>query len=205
MPAVDDQIKIQVITEMQGVQMSTDLFFTVVDLDGGPTIPNITVDVLARWQAAWQSVCSDQFRISCGVFSNLTDPTEPSIPSFVNLPGLDAINLPHPADQVVWCTRYGRKQGDGTLVHGRVALSGITLNHSRRGRVVDDMELSTVEAFFKNPVTGIINDFTLEPGVRYEFSPGPPPVYEVSPIEQAVVQGVFSKLASRRTNLCASA
>jgi hypothetical protein len=203
MPAIDDQIRIKMISEMQGVQMSTDLYFTVDDLIGGPTVLAILFDVATEWQSAWKAVVSDQFKITCAIYSNITDQTEPSIPLFVNLPGLEAIENPHPANTVVYCTRYGVHQGNGKLVVGRVAISGITLNHSLRGRVKDDMELSTVETFFKNPLISVASGFTLKQNVRYLFSPGPPKLYEQSTITQAQMQGEFTKLQSRQTHLCA--
>lgn len=204
MPAIDDQIRIKMISELQGVQMSSDLYFSVDDLSGGPSILAILFDVATEWQSAWKAVVSDQFKITCAIYSNLTDQTEPSIPLFVNLPGLETIENPHPANTVVWCTRYGEHQGSGDLVVGRIAISGITMNHSLRGRVKDDMELSNVEAFFKNPLISVASGFTLKQNVRYLFSPGPPKVYEQSPITQAQMQGEFTKLQSRQTHLCAT-
>lgn len=202
MPAIGDKVKVKIIQEMQGVQMASSLYFEVDDLTGGPTVIDILADVAAFWQIAWRASVSDQFRISCAIWTNYTDPTEPSIPLFLNLAGLDTLSTPHPANTVVWCSRYAIHNVTGKLVRGRVALSGVTHANSRRGRVVDDMELSTIEEFFKEDKISVANGFTLKNQVRYLVSDGPPKVYDQSSCIQAQMQGEFTKLQSRQTDLC---
>lgn len=203
MPSIGDKVRIKMITEMQGVQMSTSLYFEVTDLTGGPTIGAIFFDTATEWQGAWKSFVTDQFKITCAIWENFTDPIEPSIPLFVNLPGLEAVDGPHPANTVVWCTRYGVHATTGKLIRSRVAISGLTKNKSIRGRVLDDMEIDTVETFFKTDFISVASGFTLKNQVRYRFDVGPPKVFALTDLIQAQVQGEFTKLQSRQTNLCA--
>lgn len=203
MPDIGDKVRIKMITEMQGVQMATALYFEVTDLTGGPTIQEILFDTASEWHIAWRSFCSDQFKITCAIWKNYTNPIEPDIPLFVNLAGLEVVDGPHPASTVVWVSRYGVHATSGKLVRSRVALSGLTKNKSIRGRVLDDMEVATVESFFRNDFISVASGFTLKNQVRYRLDVGPPKTFTQSDLTQAQMQGEFTKLQSRQTNLCA--
>lgn len=203
MPSIGDKVSVKLITELQGVPMSTILYFEVDDLTGGPSIQAILFDVATEWQGAWKAAVTDQFQITCAIWENFTDDNEPSIPLFVNLPGLEAVDDPHPANSVVWCSRYGRHATTGKLIRSRVAISGLTKNKSVRGRIRDNMEIGLVEVFFRTNLISVASGFTLKHQVRYRLEVGPPKVYALAQLEQAQVQGKFTKLQSRQTKLCA--
>jgi len=208
MPSVDDIVEYRCIHEMDGVQGTFTFWNKILDLGNSPSI----TDAVNAWALAFVSqmdvMLSLRWALTCVIYRNITDPSEPEIPVINTFPGLDFTESPHPSDLVMWTTRYARRADGGKLIVGRWSLNGFVLPASVRGRIDRDLTLTNIEAFQRDVTTHPAGGWQHEPHQEYTFtpgSPGPPvvpPVMEHSPVLEASCRTRVRKLNSRSTGLC---
>lgn len=204
MPTVGDTIETRLISEQQGVQMSTTLFWEVDDIGNSPTIQQAMAELAKQYVDAFRPQLSIQWAITCVLYRNITDPTEAATPTFVTEAGSEITVGPHPSTNVVRVTRYGIQNDLSKTRRSSIALSGLHKDVSKRGRVESDMELGTLEAFLSSDQIVPALGWTITPKIRYDVTPPPAPsrTYEFATVNQAITQGVFRKLARRSSSLC---
>lgn len=203
MPSPGDVLEIRFISEQQGVQMQTTLFWELDSIGGTPpTIPQAMAALAAAYVDTVRAQMSDQWSVTCVIYRNVTDPSEAQVPVFVSEAGTDT-GEPHAANKVVRITRYAPNAGLTEIKRSSISLSGLNVGVSHNGTVRDDMELGTIEAWLKNDVTVPADGWLLTPKIRYNsIAPAVPPVYEYATVTQCIQQGTFRTLARRNTALC---
>lgn len=205
MPSIDDIIQLRLRSEQQGVLMQNTLHY-IMETDNSPTVVAAAMTEFAtQFVDAFRPQLSIQWALTCILYGNITDDAEADQPAFMTEAGSEVTVGPHPSSQVVNCTRYAVSNIDGTLKHGSIKLSGLHKDVSKTGRVESDMELGTLEAFLRAQVSLLAGAWLMRPVLQYTGIVGPPPVLDWADVQQVIVQGVFSKLRSRTSSLCATA
>jgi len=205
MPSVDDIIELKLISEQQGVQMSTTTYWQIEDLGADGPIQGELLKFATAWVDAYRAQLSVQWAVTCVIFNNVTEVSDPVIPAFTNEAGGELTVGPHPTSNVVCITRYCLALVGGALKHGSIRISGLHKDVSKTGRVESDMELGTLENFLTNSVLLPSGGWQITPLLRYRLTVGPPPTYDYAPVVRAITQGVFRKLNSRGSTLCGTA
>jgi len=206
MPAPDDIIETRLISEQQGVQMSTTLYWEVSDVGDNPTIPAAMANLAEQYVDQFRDQLSIQWAITCVLYRNITNPNEAGIPTFVLEAGSDVASGPNPATGVVRVTRYATGVTPIKLIRSSIAISGLTKDQSKAGRVESNMELGTLESFLSNTVLILATGWSLEPAIPQRTQLPPlPPAYAYLPVSHCITQGVFRKLRSRTSGLCGTA
>lgn len=204
MPTPGDTIETRLISEQQGVQMSTTLYWEVDDLGNAPTIQQAMADLANKYVGAFRSQLSIQWAVTCVLYRNITNPAEAATPTFVTEAGSEVTVGPHPSTNVVRVTRYGIQNDLSKTRRSSIAITGLHKDVSKRGRVESDMELGTLEVFLSSDAIVPAAGWTLTPKIRYDVTPPPAPsrTYEFATVNQATTQGVFRKLSRRSSALC---
>lgn len=203
MPALSDILRINVITELDGVSMSNTLFYQVDDLgDDDPVSTNLP-KIATQFAAACEDITTTDWKIACLTYFNETT-TEPKVVLPITIAGL-FVGDAHPQHQVVRFNRYGAYITDQTNRRGALNLTGVPEALSSSGRLNDMAEFAAMELFLTTPLILIDDGWTLSNMLRFTPDSGFPLVQDYLALTQCQAQGALQVLGSRKTKLCATA
>jgi hypothetical protein len=204
MPSVSDVIQTNIITELNGVQMSSVLYWEVDGLgDDDPVLTNLT-KLATAYAAVVQDITTTTWAVSCITYFNMTS-TEPKVVLPVTIAGLDATDS-HPQSQVIRVNRWGLHIPDGKIRSGAHYLSGIPEAFSTVGRVNDIVEFAGLENFLSDTLILSDDGWTLTPQLLITpDSVGAPTVKAFVLCTEAQTNPTFTVLRSRKTRLCGTA
>jgi len=192
---VGDKIEVGMISEMSGVPSANILYYEVVDPTIVSSIQAALLEIATNFNNALGAVRSSSAVFTCATWNNL-EGNDPFTQTFFNLPGAGpAASLPTQA--CIRVRRYGI-QG-GAIKVGGINVTGIVETSVSRGRLVDDGELATVEAFLLNNQI-LAAGPTLKPGFFIDTAAPTPPVW-VDTLRTQTVSRVRT-LTKRRSRLC---
>lgn len=215
MAAIDDIVRFKLLAELHGVQSVSAFYFRVTDIVGSPLSLNVAIDWATNYISTFATRLSFAYTVSCVIYTNLTDSSDPELRTTINLPGLDVSNPSHPSDLGLWFTRFGKRQGNnpntpgddtGKLIHGRIHQTGFALPVSKIDRYQPNAEFVALREFLRTPALfGVAPDeWELTPSMPYSFNPPTIPVTtDFSDVTDWEIKPRFRRLASRRSILCA--
>lgn len=203
MPSVADIIHITILQEIDGVQMSNDMFWQVDDLGDDPSIADGLVDVMTAYYDVVKAFMSDKWSSVCGIYENVTNPEGKHI-QFLTQTGLSATDC-HPQDQVLRLNSYGGLGGLNPVHRNGFNQSGVIESLSTDGRINNMATIVPLSTFLTAQQVMPGPSWTLDPQVRWESAPGPPPVHTFANVDTSVFSARLFKLGTRKTKLCAVA
>lgn len=201
MPAIGNVIETVLISELVGVSMSTRLLWKIDDLGTDETVRQNIVAIASEFSQAVEDFMSTGWKITCITYTNLSA-VEAKVVAPTNLFGASIVD-PHPQNQVLNIRRWGLYDVDQKVRNGRISLSGVTEDFSRRGRFTDMSELGVIEAFVGGPVDLSGGLWQLTPCL--EITPdwvNFPLVKAFIDVFQAEGDPTFSVSTRRKTKLC---
>lgn len=201
MPLDNDFIKTTIIQELSGVQISNIAYWQIVDLGDDPTTADGLTDIVNAYYAVANPIVTDEWRIVCGIYENLTTIEAKQI-VFFNLVGT-ALLQSHPQDQVLRINEYGQDNPGDPVKRGAWNQSGLQEGLSTRGRINDFTLITPLVNFLTTQQVMAGPSWTLNPQVRWQSGPGPPPVFDFERTIFGQASTRLFKLASRKTGLCA--
>ncbi len=201
MPSVADVIKITILQELDGVQMSNDMYWVIDDLGDDPSTQNGLIDVLNAYYDVVKAFMSDEWKIVCGIYENISNPEGKAI-EFGTLVGLSATDS-HPQDQVVRLNSYGQISGSQPLHRNAFNQSGVIESLSTDGRVNNMTTIDPLRLFLTAQQIMAGPSWTLDPQVRWQTAPGPPATFLYANVVSSTFSARLFKLQSRKTRLCA--
>lgn len=201
MPLDNDIIKTTIIQEMAGVQMSNTAYWQIVDLGDDPTTADGLTDIVNAYFAVANPIVTDAWSIVCAIYENLTTIEAKQIVFFA-LPGT-SMTQAHPQDQVLRINEYGQDNPGDVIVRGAWNQSGLQESLSTRGRVNDFTLINPLVNFLTTQQIMAGPSWTLNPQVREQLTPGPPPTFAFRRTIFGQASTRFFKLGSRKTSLCA--
>lgn len=203
MAIATDIFSVNIITEMDGVQMSNKVYFEVDDIGDDPAVDVALQDFLNAYHATVDDITSSLWKVVCGIWENITNPEGKHI-VFDTLPGLSA-NTGHPQFHVARINRYAQNVAADAIKRGAFNQSGLEEAQSVRGRLTDPGVLNPLKQFLG--LTSILGGtgWTIQPYLRWAIVPGPPTTYEYVPIRHQETSNRIHTLQSRKTQLCATA
>lgn len=202
MPSVGDIIVTRILQELDGVQVSNDMYWQIDDLGDEPSPAGGLVDVMNAYYDSCKAFMSDEWKIVCGIYENITSPEGKHI-QFGTLVGLSATDS-HPQDQVLRINSYGHNMPADKLRRNGFNQTGVIESLSTDGRInnmatVDPLRLFlTAQQIMPGP------SWTLDPQVRWQTAPGPPATYDFANVTTSNYSTRFFKLSTRKTSLCAT-
>lgn len=203
MPLVNDQIKITLVTELQGVQMQNCLRYRVLALGADPPVETALDQIATLFGTAIQFICSNQFRLTCMIYENETS-IEAKQLLFVNVPGGQVENA-HPQNQVVRINSWGIPVGTDTdIVRNAFNLSGVIEPLSTRGRVNDFSLFQNLTNLLQG-ATSLSPNWELQASVYGAVQDLPKPAENIKGYQDtslARVNPLMLKLRGRTTTLC---
>lgn len=200
MPVATDIISTTIIQELDGVQMSNQIFWQVDSVGADPTTENGLIDVLNAYYDSVKAFMSDEWAVVCGVYENISNPEGKAI-VFGTLPGLSATDS-HPQDQVLRLNSYGGLPGPLPRHRNAFNQSGVIESLSTDGRLNDPAVVASLRLFLTAQQVMPAGAWTIDPQVRWQTAPGPPPVYAFSNADTSQFSSRFFKLRTRKTKLC---
>lgn len=203
MPSLTDVVKVTLVQELDGVQMSNTTFWRVDDLGSNPTNAAALLDIMQEYHSVINAALSPFWVLVCGIMENMSAIEAKTI-VFTNLVGT-ALSGSHPQDQVVRLNRY-TVQDNGESDTARISAfnqSGVAEEFSTRGRVNDTAEFLAIRNFLRTQqIFG--TEWTITPMSRNREQKLPPFTYAFNVVQQCLLNPTFLKLRSRKTNLCAT-
>jgi len=200
MPIVGDIISTNILQELDGVQMSNQMFWQVDDLGDDPSVADGLIDVMNAYYDAVKAFMSDQWSIVCGIYENHSNPEGKAI-EFGTLTGLSVTDS-HPQDQVLRLNSYGGLGGANPRHRNGFNQSGVNEGLSTDGRLNNPATVLSLKLFLTAQQIMAGPSWTLDPQVRWETAPGPPKVYAYANVDTSQFSGRFFKLQTRKTKLC---
>lgn len=207
--SLGDLIGIDVILEQQGKQFVNTFYGEIDDLGTDPEPVDVIEAFATDYRDALDVAMSNDVTITCAVYRNISDPTDPPVEKFLNLPGLGA-GEPVPTNAVLYMRRYGLRQSPSGVVDGRIILRGIDETKTDEGRYVDQKIgagigiYGSLELFLITTAQFPAGGYTLVPGFFYKFNVGGfPDVLDFSQTLAAYSDMVLKQLEAGNTNLCA--
>lgn len=201
MPSVSDLIRTTILQEIDGKQVSNDMYWTVDDLGDDPSTRNGLIDVMNTYYDAVKAFMSDEWKIVCGIYENLSA-VEGKVIEFGTLVGLSLTDS-HPQDQVLRLNSYGGLGGANPKHRNGFNQSGVIESLSTDGRLNDPSVVSSLRTYLTIQQVMPGPSWTLDPQVRWQTAPGPPATYANANVDSSTFSGRFFKLGSRKTRLCA--
>lgn len=204
MPAVGDVIETVLISELVGVSMSTRLLWKIDDLGTDEPVTTNIVAIASEFAQAVEDFMSTAWQITCVAYTNLSQ-VEAKVVQPTNLFGASIVD-PHPQNQVLNIRRWGLYDVDARVRNGRISLSGVTEDFSRRGRFTDSTELTPIEAFLGAAVDLSAGKWVIVPCLQ--ITPdwvNFPEVQAFIEVFQAEGDPTFSVNTRRKTKLCGTA
>lgn len=202
MTQVADIIRTTLIQEFAGVQLGNTVYWQVDDLglDQGTAV-NLS-KIMDYFRSSVTAVCTTDWKIVCGIFENLTTP-EVKQKVFATLSG-SAVGNAHPQDQVVRMNRYGILNPGDKPTRSWFNLSGVDKTFSTRGRINSIGSFAPLATFLTAQHVLELDGWTIDPQVRKEVVPGTGN-YSYMNCDWSQASSRYFKIASRKTNLCATA
>ncbi len=201
MPLPNDIIETVIVTELVGVSMSTRLLWKVDDIGTEETVRQNITAIGTEFALAVEQFMSVAWEVTCITYTNLSQ-VEAKVVAPLSLFGASIVD-PHPQNQVLNVRRFGVYNVDAKVRNGRISLSGVTEDFSRRGRFTDMTEVTQIEAFLGQPVDLSAGLWQITPCL--EITPdwvNFPTVKAFIDIFEASVDPTFSVNTRRRTKLC---
>lgn len=170
MPVIDDNIKTSWVSELDGVAMSNEITWKIVDLGDDPTNLSMLIAITTAYGIAWSPPLTMTTTISCAVYENLSSPEAKEINFPIGIEGL-IIGTPHPQDQVIRFSEYTVEQPNGTLKKGAYNLSGMAQSLSTNGIVNDVALFSPLRQFLSDQLV-LGTGWTIKPVQRFQSTRG---------------------------------
>ena len=200
MPIASDMISTTIIQELDGVQMSNQMFWQVDSVGADPSTENGLIDVINAYYDSVKAFMSDEWNVVCGVYENITNPEGKAI-VFTSLPGLSVTDS-HPQDQVLRLNSYGKVVPPGPVHLNAFNQSGVIESLSTDGRLNNPATVATLKSFLTAQQVMPGGNWTIDPQVRFTTDPGPPAVYGFTNVLTSQFSSRFFKLRTRKTKLC---
>ena len=200
MPVATDIISTTIIQELDGVQMSNQIFWQVDSVGADPTTENGLIDVLNAYYDSVKAFMSDEWNVVCGVYENISNPEGKAI-VFSSLPGLSATDS-HPQDQVLRLNSYGKIAPPGPIHRNAFNQSGVIESLSTDGRINNPATIASLKAFLTAQQVMPGGNWTIDPQVRWQTAPGPPATYAFANAQTSQFSQRLFKLRTRKTKLC---
>lgn len=202
MAAVNDYVKISLITELRGKQMRNQQYYQIAAINGAAVVADVASAVATAWFTALQPIITNNMALACVIWENLTTVGERSI-QFPGITG-NSVAGDHPQFSVINFETIGQ-DGVGTARHhNRHRISGITEERSLRGRIENRAILQAFVNHLSNNIDTGNPGMNLVPQVRWLFDPTPPATFSFSPVVKCNPGSIFRTLQSRKTNLCSA-
>jgi len=201
MPEPLDILRLTLIHELDGVAMRNDIYWQLQILGTAPGMNGITTLLFQEWITASQLVVATQLDYVAAVLENLTRNEVRGLVTSTD--NGDAIGNSHPQDQVLRFNEYARSEDDTRMHRGAFNLSGVTVGHSRDGRLVSVGPFGLIETYLGQQFLDSPSGLTLNPQVRTRIPGSSPPAYLFHRTLEAIVNPTFHKLKSRKTNVLA--
>lgn len=201
MPLPNDIIETVIVTELVGVAMSTRLLWKIDSLGTEESVRDNITAIGTEFQLAVEVYMSTAWEVTCITYTNLSQ-VEAKVVQPLSLFGMSVVD-PHPQNQVLNVRRFGVYDVDAKVRNGRISLSGVTEDFSRRGRFTDMTECDEIEAFLGQPVDLSAGLWQITPTLH--ITPdwkNFPEVKAFIDIFEASVDPTFSVNTRRRTKLC---
>lgn len=201
MPAVGNIIETVIVSELVGVSMSTRLLWKIDDLGTEETVRANIIAIGGEFHSAVEAYTSAAWEVTCISYTNLSI-TEAKVVAPLALFGA-GLAASHPQNQVLNVRRFGVYPVDEKVRNGRISLSGVTEDFSRRGRFTDMTECDEIEAFLGQPVDLSAGLWQITP--QLHITPdwvNFPEVKAFIDVFEASVDPVYSVQSRRRTKLC---
>lgn len=170
MPIIGDIIKTSWVSELEGVAISNEMTWRIVDLGNDPSNLTQLIAITTAYGIAWAPPLSDTIGISCAVYENLTSPEAKEIDFPIGISGL-IVTGPHPQDQVIRFSEYTVEQPNGTLKRGAYNLSGVAESLSTNGLVNNVTLFSPLRQFLSDQLV-LGAGWTIKPVQRFESTRG---------------------------------
>jgi len=204
MPSVGDVVETVIVTELAGVSMATRLLWKIDDLVAEDSIFDNITAIAVEFRLALKDLMSTGWEVTCITYTNLSA-IEAKVVAPTALFGESVVD-PHPQNQVLNVRRWGIYDVDQRVRNGRIALTGITEDFSRRGRFTDMTLVTAIENFLGKQVDLSGGKWIITPALQ--ITPDWklfPEVQVFIDLFQAEVDPVFSVNTRRRTKLCGTA
>lgn len=200
MPIVGDIILTRMLQEIDGVQVSNELYWQIDDLGDDPSTFSGLGDVMDAYFDAVKAFMSDKWSLVCGIYQNISNPEGKAI-NFATATGLSATDC-HPQDQVLRINSYGSLGGSNPIHRNGFNQSGVIESLSTDGRINSPTTVDSLRLFITAQQVMAGPSWTLDPQVRWQTDPGPPAIYAFANVNSSNYSARFFKLASRKTKLC---
>lgn len=202
MPLAGDIIKVTLVQEIEGVQLSNTVYFAISDLGGDPTINDGLIDIMTFYYDQVKAALGNSWSLVCGLYENMTRVEAKGI-AFSTLSGT-GIGDTHPSDQVVRINQYVEGIVPAPDVRrGAFNQTGVLESLSTDGRVNDMAEFTLLARFLDTQQIMPGPNWTIFPQLRYQPTPSPPPqTHAFAPMVLGQVSSRMFKLGQRKTQLC---
>jgi len=201
MPVASDIIRTTILQELDGVQVSNDMYWQVDAVGDNPSLENGLIDVMNTYYDAVKAFMSDEWKIVCGIYENITNPEGKAV-TFGTLVGLSATDS-HPQDQVLRLNSYGQTGPSNPLHRNAFNQTGIIESLSTDGRINNMATIESLRLYLTLQQIMPGPSWTLDPQVRWQDTPGPPATYMFANVVTSNFSARLFKLRSRKTRLCA--
>ena len=176
------------------------MYWQVDDLGDDPSTAAGLIDVMNAYYDSVKAFMSDKWTVVCGIYENITAPEGKAI-EFGTLVGLSVTDC-HPQDQVLLLNSYGGLGGLNPVHRNSFNQSGVIKTLSTDGRLNNPATVQSLRDFLTAQQVMAGPSWTLDPQVRWESAPGPPPVFMFANVDTSNYSKRFFKRASRKTKLC---
>jgi len=201
MAIVDDQLSYEIITELDGVQMSNTRYFEIDAIGDDPAPVDMLNDIVTHYHDAIKALCATEWKIVCARLHNHTQVEGDSV-IFVTLLGTDAADS-HPQHQVVRLNLYAKETGPNIFHHGAFNQSGITEPRSTRGRVATPADFIPLISHLSNPANFGGTGWEVSTLIRFNSTPPTPFTEAFANVRKVQLNTEFKTLRSRKTKFCA--
>ncbi len=203
MAVTDDQLSYELITELDGVQMSNTRYFEIDDIGDDPTPASMLNDIVNHYYDSIKIMCGAAWKIVCANLHNHTQVTGDTT-IFVTLLGMGPGDT-HPQHQVVRHNIYAQEQPANIIHRGAFNQSGIIETKSFRDRVGDPSDYDALNQHLFVPGNFGGTGWAVSTLVRYNAEPDPlqPFIEAFANVRKVNLNTQFKTLRSRKTKLCA--
>ena len=203
MSQVGDIIEVNFIQELDGVQMSNRMYWKIDDLGLDQSDADNLIKIMTLYHDSVDQLVSDAWKLVCGVFQNVTNPTVRAT-VFSTLVG-GRLADSHPQFQVLRFLYSGRFAAGSAVERNAWNQSGVGEDLSTRGRLNDIGQATPFITFFRILAILPAGGWSIDPQVRFNTAiPPAPPVFAFIPTLQAQVNPKLFTLVRRKTKLCAT-
>lgn len=200
---VGDILKLTLISELDGVQMSNTIYWEIDDLGIDESLGAGLARLMISYMDQIRTELSDKYMLVCGILVNLTNDRKAT--DFTTSNGTD-INDSHPQDQVLRLNRYSRLSPGGDKVRrGAFNQSGVSEPHSIRGRWTDITKFDLLTIWLTSTVLILGTGWTLSAKLKSTLAIGPPRTFQFLDSTSCQASSRVFKLGTRKTRLCAQA